>query len=55
MKKQDFFNGSIKSKKIQKIKTPVEKLVERLERTTSIVDFYAQKQKILELLRETRK
>lgn len=54
MKKQAFYNGSVKEKKILPIKSPKEKLVERLERTVSPLDFYKHKQKILEHLRETR-
>ena len=46
MKKQAFSNGGIKE--------PVDKFVEMLELTTSVVDFYKHKDKILEHLRGTR-
>ena len=52
MKKQAFKNGSIK---IQPVSNTKEKFVEKLERTNSLIDFYKQKQKIIELLRGTRK
>ncbi len=52
MKKQVFDNGSIN---IKPIKNKNEKFVEKLENTKSVLDFYKHKEKIIELLRETRK
>lgn len=52
MKKQVFDNGSIKVKPIKNTK---EKFIEKLEKTKSVLDFYKQKEKIIEALRETRK
>ncbi len=54
MKKEAFSNGSIQPKKTVVVKTQKQKLVERLENITSLLDFYNQKQKIIECLRETR-
>ncbi len=52
MKKQVFDNGSVK---IKPVKNAQEKYIAKLENMKSILDFYNQKQKIIELLRETRK
>ena len=52
MKKQVFDNGSIK---IKPIKNTNEKFVKKLENTKSVLDFYKHKEKIIKLLRETRK
>ncbi len=52
MKKQAFDNGTIN---IKPVKNTNEKYIAKLENTKSVLDFYKQKQKIIELLRETRK
>ena len=52
MKKQAFDNGSIN---IKPILNTNEKFVSKLENTKSVLDFYKHKEKIIELLRETRK
>ncbi len=52
MKKQAFDNGSIK---IKPILNTNEKFVKKLENTKSVLDFYKHKEKIIKLLRETRK
>ena len=52
MKKQAFNNGTIN---IKPIPNADEKFVTKLENTKSVLDFYKHKEKIIKLLRETRK
>ena len=50
MRKQSFDNGEAKPKVI---KSKNDKFIQRLKDTKSVLDFYNQKQKIIELLQET--
>ncbi len=52
MKKQVFDNGSINIKPVKNLN---EKFISKLENIKSVLDFYKQKEKIIKLLRETRK